>query len=751
MTPPFQPLPPEQPEPEPKSFQIELSQAEKDVLITRIEQDFLLAKASHLRWAARCAGWMQKWETRVNPPPPGDEDKPNHTVPLLQWQTFNKLARDIQALLGDDAEVTASATGPSDQAVTEKVGRWMTSRLFDQMQITNPLCEFEFRRILNGWSCAYRPWYTRKFDTLVNGQRVEVTDYEGPGFFPLEPDDLVVPPERGVKSVQDFSFVIRRMRVTVDDLQRGAGVLYYDECATQEFVKEALDWAQQAVPNDYTLPGQDPTRTEREISEGVDYDSFMLGRRSIWVWEWYGKWRPLKNQPDQQAAEDDLDRRQLMESDWVVRFVPGMRRIVGCQDLLELYPKMRKRRPFAESTLIKDGTYRPKGFGALLEDLEDDATSNSRLFSAAGELSVWPIIFFKPGGGMKPGSIKLQPGTAIPTEDPSSVNVIKLNPGVDFGIARQQDILALAERVTGITDQSLGRAVDRPNAPRTATGQLALIEEGNIRAYLDATILREDMEQIISDIWDLDCAFVPQKTPGLFFRVTEEQAKGLFDVRRGGAFMTPREFGGRFDFSLKFAVTVWGRQQKKQEAMAFYGAAMQNPLVQQNPNAMWQLMNMLAQSFNIDFQNIIPKPPDLDRPKTPDEEWTLMLEGEEVPVNPQDDDQAHIMEHQRQLEDERQDPDRDAQAIAYMIKHILDHQQQIRTKMLMHTMLTNVAQALNPSPEQQFQNRMDQHFQNAVQMYSQPAAMPGQIPGEIPPPPTQVGSHAAPVPQNGMM
>ena len=90
-----------------------------------------------------------------------------------------------------------------------------------------------------------------------------------------------------------------------------------------------------------------------------------------------------------------------------MRFIPGMRKIVGCQDLLELYPKMRKRRPFVESTLIKDGTYRPKGFGALLEDLEDDATANSRLFTAAGELSVWPIIFFRPGGGMKPGAIRI--------------------------------------------------------------------------------------------------------------------------------------------------------------------------------------------------------------------------------------------------------------------------------------------------------------------------------------------------------
>src|SRR5207344_3387523 len=99
-------------------------------------------------------------------PAPGDEGKPNHVVPLIQWQTFNKMARDLQAVIGEEAEITAHATGPSDRGQVEKIGRWMTSRLFDQMEIQNPLCEFMFRRILNGWSCAYRPWYRREFDTI---------------------------------------------------------------------------------------------------------------------------------------------------------------------------------------------------------------------------------------------------------------------------------------------------------------------------------------------------------------------------------------------------------------------------------------------------------------------------------------------------------------------------------------------------------------------------------------------------------
>lgn len=741
--------------PVPKSFQIQLPETEQSRLIDRIEMDFLTDKASHLRWSESCARWLKRWEARVDPPAAGDEGKPNHVVPLVQWQTFNKIARDIQALLGDEAAITARSTGPADARKVHKIGCYMTSRVFDQMEIINPLAIFEFRRVLNGHAIAYRPWWKREFTTLVNGRPKRVCDYEGPGFFPEEPDDVMVPPERGVTSIQDFSHVLRRVRYTVDDLQRGDGTLFQGT-SDKEFLKQLIAWAKTGdIANDYTLVGMDPVRTERERSEGVDYDSYVLGRRGIWVWEWYGAWRPLKKRT-RDAEIDDIEKRLPYEADWVVRYIPGLRKIVGVQDLLELYPKMRKRRPFVESTLIKDGTYRPKGFGALLEDIEDEATGNSRLFTAAGELSVWPLIFFKPGGGFNQKSFKYEPGQAIPTEDPSSVNVVKIIPNLEYAMSRQQDLLAIAERITGITDQSLGRAVERPNAPRTATGQLALIEEGNIRAYLDSTILREDFEQIITDIWDLDCDLAPRSEPGIFFRVTEQQANGLFDVKQGGSFMTAKEFGGKYDFRLKFATSVYARQQKKAELLGFYQLAMQNPLIATNPKALWSLLNRLAIEFGIDdFDTLVPPPPDLDEPQTPDEEWSRMLQGEsDVHVNPQDNDDLHLVKHMGQMEEQQQDPGRDKQAMQFLLRHMAEHQQQKRAKMLMQALTAQLAG----------------HLAGGQQQPGFPMAGPGaggQGPGmppaggppmngppgngDIPPGPTQAGATMAPQPHDGMM
>jgi hypothetical protein len=322
--------------------------------------------------------------------------------------------------------------------------------------------------------------------------------------------------------------------------------------------------------------------------------------------------------------------------------------------------------------------------------------------------------------------------------------------------------------------------MSQPNAPKTATGQLALIEEGNIRAYLDSTILREDTENIVADFWQMDCDLVPKMEPGLFFRVTEEQADGLFDVRQGGAYMTAKEFAGRYDFRLKFATSIWARSAKKQEILQFGSFAMQNPLVAQNPLAMWELTNRIAREFNVtDFSTLVPRPPALDRPKDPEEEWTEILEGETIMPNPQDNDQLHLVKHHLQLETERKDPDRNVQAIGMLVQHVLETQKQVRAKQLMAALTSQIMQQLQPHPGMTPQIFAElQKLQQLQHIYAPspagapPGGPPQQgppqqqgpppgapqggppqqgAPGDIGPPPSAVGAQQAPVAQYGQL
>ena len=727
----------------PKTYQILLSEQEKTRIMNRIEYDWMDAKTAHEARSRRFAEYLKRWEGRVSAPRAGEEDKPNHPVPLIRWNCFQKVARDIQSMFDVDARITAVPTGPSDYEAASKVGQYMTSRVFSQMKLIVPACEFQFRRILNGRSIAYRPWYRRRFNTLQDGRLTRVCDYEGPGFFPLRPDDIVVPGERGVDDIQGFSFAIRRYPATIDELQYGDGDLYQGT-SDRDFVERAIQAAKRGSSR--SDAGSNPVRDEEERSKGVQVDdSNWRSRRTLWVWEWYGSWRPLKKQK-RDAEQDDLERRLPYEADWVVRYIPDMNEVVGCQDLLELYPRMRRRRPLVDSSLIKDGTYWSMGFGQMLLDIEDEATAVSQLFTAAGELSVWPLIFYRPGGGYNPKAQKIEPGTQYPVEDPASVNVVTFRPDLSYCQMKSQDSISNGERTSGITDYSMGRASDRPNAPRTATGQLALIEEGNVRAYLDATVMREDFGAIIRDIWDLDCDLAPKSDPGIWFRVTESVPTGAggFDTVKGGAYMTAKEFGGTYDFALKFAVSAYSRDAQAQRVVQFYQLAMLNPLVQQSPRALWALLDRVCKALGLqDFSGVIPQPPELDQPKTPQEEWTLMLEGQEVIPNPADHDALHLQDHMKQLVQEQKNPDPDRQAENLLIAHVRLTREQVAAKQAMQALTQDLIKSIQPAGGEGAPDVGQ--LMGAMQQGQQPQGFGSVAPAEQPQGTPTPGSQAWPI------
>jgi hypothetical protein len=74
--------------------------------------------------------------------------------------------------------------------------------------------------------------------------------------------------------------------------------------------------------------------------------------------------------------------------------------------------------------------------------------------------------------------------------------------------------------------------------------------------------------------------------------------------------------------------------------------------------------------------------------------------------------------------------------------------------MLMQSMLNQVAQAIQPNPQQQLAQQMGGHLQQLQQMYQpQQQGQPQQQapPGDVPNPSQQVGSSQAPQMHDGML
>lgn len=670
--------------------QLDLSPNELSRLGLRVQEDFRADNADHTTRMERFTRYYRRWRGRTDLPGIGDEDKANFNVPLTQWQVFSKWAKEHAALFGEDADIEAIPVGPNDQGIVRKISRFMTWLMFNQVAIQNPAAVFDFRKIMFGRAHAYAPWVRETYDVpLQDGTMGEDLAYEGPRFIPLWPDDLLVPAE-DVENIHEFSHIIRKYRATPEELRRG------EQKGLYQNVKDNWDLicnlASHRSQRDFET---ETVKAEKDIAEGVLYDGNLSAGNTLIIHEWYGRWRLLKGKRD--ARADNWEGRQANESELVVRFSPDLNLVLGAQNLADMYPRKVHRRPFVEASLVKDGSYWCQGFGELLESLEDQLSDNSNNASRAGAFSIGPVIFYRPGSGFDPETFVYEPFTTVATDDPKAINVVQAHADLTYPVHKEQQLLGYAERVSGVSDMSMGRAIDRPNAPKTARQTMALLEEGDVRASLEMSALREDWSAILRHMWELCQDYAPEK---LFFRVTEEDAKGLFDVRKGGAYMTADERNGKYDFLLKFATNAWSKETAKQNQLALYQIDLQNPLINQNPRALWMILDKVHKAFGDDnFCQLIPEPPDLGMPKSPREELTKMLQGEEVQVNPLDNDALHLLDHNKRLQDAREDPDRDEDAFRALVMHVMEHVQQMKQKQAMQAIMQDLVGALQQNTE----------------------------------------------------
>jgi DNA-directed RNA polymerase subunit RPC12/RpoP len=711
-----------------QDFQLNWPKAELDRIATRIQTDYRAALADHNRRIKRWREYYRRFRAMVNLPNEGEETAANLPVPYVRWNVLTKWAKEMDALFGDDAEIVAVPVGASDYKRDAKVSKYMTWRVFNSMKLVPQFCAFVLFKLVFGRVVAYSPWKTDSFDVPAPEGKAfynckncgrdalgdegappqacehcqhpltgkespkdegEVVEYEGPDFVPLWPDDFIVPAEE-VSTLHEFSFCLRKYRATPDQLLRGEEKGRYR--GIKEHWETILNMAQHGIQREYE---GDEVKQEKDDAEGILYQRPLSSGESLLVLEWYGRWRPLKSGV-KDAAEWDFKKREMRQREFVVRYLWDLRLVIGVQDLAQLYPTKRNRRPFTEASMFKDGTYWSPGMAELLIDIEDELCANHNQATEAGQLAINPPIAYRPGSGMNPETFKIEPGLAIPLDNPAT-DVIQLKIGANMDIAqwKEQCVLAYGEKLTGMSDLQMGRQSDRPNAPRTAKQTVALLEEGNVRISLDNKVLREDMSGVLSHFWDLEYIF---SSPQTFFRVTEDDADGIFETNNGGSILTLEDRDGRYDFRLQFASSVHSREAKKEQALARYQLDLQNPLVVQNPQALWEATRAAHEALDDpDFAKAVPKPPAPDVSIDPKDEWVELLHGEDVHVNPADNDQAHLVRHMKDLQMSEQNPNGptgDLDAVKKLIAHYHDHIQQLQMKKLQQAIVEQAAQAV---------------------------------------------------------
>lgn len=677
--------------------QVRWPQAEIDRVANRIRTDYHSAIADHNRRIQRWREYYRRWRAAVNVPGMGEEAASNVPVPYIRWNIFTKWAKEMDSLFGDDAEIVAVPVGPSDYKRDTKISKYMTWRVFNSMKLTNPFCVFVLRKILFGRSFAYAPWKRDTFEVLnpdKGYEPEEIVDYDGPDFQPLWPDDLIVPAEE-VPTIQDFSFVVRRVRVRPDELLEGEEDGRYFGI-TKNWAK-IINFAQRGQQRD--MAGGEEIKQEQDDAEGIVYQRPLSSGEWITVLEWYGRWRPLKagvgkkgggSQKD--ASEWDFSKREMRQKEFKVSYILDMDLVIGVQDLQVLYPTMKARRPFVETSMVKDGSYWSPGLAEMLIDVEDELRSNHNQATEAGQMAMSPPFGYRPASGANAETFRLEPGLFIPLDNPATdIRQIEIKADMALAEWKQQAMMGFGQRLTGLTDLSMGRQEDRPNAPKTVGQTQALLEEGNVRLRLDALVLAEDMSAVVSHFWALEYMFSPEEQ---FFRVTEDDADGLFPVHQGGSMLTLEDRDGRYDFKLKFANSVWSKEAKKAQTLARYQLDLQNPLIVSNPVALWEVTNQAHDALgDPNFADLVPRPPQPDMSIDPKQEWTMLLQGEDIHVNPMDNDLVHMTRHAADLKRAQQDPQTDPDAIKALVVHYHDHITQLQQKRVQQAVLEQAAAA----------------------------------------------------------
>lgn len=287
----------------------------------------------------------------------------------------------------------------------------------------------------------------------------------------------------------------------------------------------------------------------------------------------------------------------------------------------------------------RPGSPHPIGLVEILFPLakEMDAMHNMRI--DAGLISTMPFGFYRATSSLEPETIKYEPGSLIPVDDPQK-DVFFPNIGnrSQFGLQEEQAIQVMVERLTGISDLSLGVQSGTQGAARTATGVRGLMGEANANLDVHLRRLFRGWRQYLRHLLHMLQQRIPE---GLSFKVTGDDGQNYW-----AQIQTRQEIAGDFDFSIDPSSADSNpavREQRATEVLqqVYNPLAIQLGLVTQSEIFEAQKNFYMSKGIR-DWSKYVRKPSQVQHLMTPEEEANRVLRGINVPVTMEMDHEGFI-------------------------------------------------------------------------------------------------------------
>ena len=248
------------------------------------------------------------------------------------------------------------------------------------------------------------------------------------------------------------------------------------------------------------------------------------------------------------------------------------------------------------------------GIPAALKQMNDLMNSAFNQMVDYGTLRNVPWALYSPAlmGNNLPEKFRLEPGAMIPVNDPRGVSFPSFNGDNTHWLQLLQQAQAFSERLTSVTDFTVGRAPSTPNAPRTARGQAALMQQSQIAFSYRVSQMVESYRRLFRSVHVLYQKHAPKE---LEFRYFNRDA-GIFQTGK----VSREDFRTDVDFEFRLNPN---RMQKQQELQMITQLLSPVLLQMQNISGLRALYKQTYDSFGLkNFEEIWPEqmPPQVGQP-----------------------------------------------------------------------------------------------------------------------------------------
>jgi len=303
------------------------------------------------------------------------------------------------------------------------------------------------------------------------------------------------------------------------------------------------------------------------------------------------------------------------------------------------------KRPLHKADLIR----RPRrsysmGIVELLYPLQQELDSIHNMRIDFGVIQNIPWFFYRPGSGMKPEKIKLEPGIGYPLENPQSdVHFPKVNGNTFWGSQEEGNIVAWAEKLTSITAMNSGMPSERVGASRTASGMISLLNEANLNIDVLLTRFKDSysgaLKGLLADLQERMPNDLKVRVVGFDNKPERDGSGNILVVEP-----TRADIAGRLDFILMANANNSNRELEKQNAILM-SQMLLNPIMLQtgivSPLNIYNISkNVLEKYGTLGIDDFITEPKNVQPALSLRDEIAKITQGEMPTIVVNDDHNA---------------------------------------------------------------------------------------------------------------